>query len=327
MAPSAEGNVKILNVVETSSEVMCCRFNLDGSLIAVGLANGTVKVYLAENGNCVYSLHDQETLNSHLPVTCLRWKAAGANEDFGNILLATYADGCVKHWHASTSKCLSTQKEGRQVLACSINFSADRFVTSGSDTKIFLYDEKTKQTVSTFQPSTSHLVMDGHMSRVFSVQFVPGEDHVFLSGGWDDTVQYWDTRVDAKHSIRKIFGPHICGDALDIHPMNFNILTGSWRKDDTLQIWDYGSGKMIKSIQHDYNSSMLYSVQWQGSEGIIAGGSDNNMMRLIDQATYHTLGRVVDLPRAVYTVDHARRSPHPIMAAGTDNFIYFSKRI
>ena len=37
--------------------------------------------------------------------------------------------------------------------------------------------------------SSSHLVMDGHMSRVFSVQFTPGQDHEFLSGGWDDTVQ------------------------------------------------------------------------------------------------------------------------------------------
>lgn len=27
------------------------------------------------------------------------------------------------------------------------------------------------------------------MSRVFSVQFTPGQDDEFLSGGWDDTVQ------------------------------------------------------------------------------------------------------------------------------------------
>ena len=31
--------------------------------------------------------------------------------------------------------------------------------------------------------------MDGHMSRVFSVQYTPGQDNEFLSGGWDDTVQ------------------------------------------------------------------------------------------------------------------------------------------
>lgn len=29
---------------ETNSEVMCCRFSLDGSLLAAGLASGVIKV-------------------------------------------------------------------------------------------------------------------------------------------------------------------------------------------------------------------------------------------------------------------------------------------
>lgn len=39
-----------------------------------------------------------------------------------------------------------------------------------------------------------------------------------------------------------------------------------------------------------------------------------------------TTGRLVDLPRAVYTVDYERHSHHPIIAAGTSNFIYLVKR-
>ena len=35
------------------------------------------------------------------------------------------------------------------------------------------------------------------------------------------------------------------------------ILTGSWRKDKTLQIWDYGSGKLLKDVPSDYNGSMV----------------------------------------------------------------------
>ena len=35
--------------------------------------------------------------------------------------------------------------------------------------------------------------------------------------------------------VRKIAGPHICGDSLDIDPVNNHILTGSWRKDNPLQ--------------------------------------------------------------------------------------------
>ena len=81
------------------------------------------------------------------------------------------------------------------------------------------------------------------------------------------------------------------------------------------------------------------------------------MMRCVDQGTFHvrpcffpaitmicksksyskeiiliflvpvqTTGRLVDLPRAVYTVDYERHSHHPIIAAGTSNFIYLVKR-
>lgn len=332
MAPTAEGNLKIMNILEANSEVMCCRFNPEGGLLAVGLANGVTKVYAPDSGHCVYNLSDQDTFDNRLPVTCLRWRPTLEGDTHRNVLLATYADGKVKIWHTSTSTCLVTLTEvSRQILACSYSPSGGRFVTAGSDTKLNVYDERTKQIICTMQPSSSHLVMDGHMSRVFSVQFTPGQDHEFLSGGWDDTVQFWDTRVDAKHSVRKIFGPHICGDALDIQSLSVSstsrqILTGSWRKDKTLQIWDHGSGKLIKDVPSDYNGSMLYCVQWQGPDSIIAGGSDNNMMRCVDQGTYHTTGRLVDLPRSVYTVDFERHSHHPIIAAGTSNFVYLAKR-
>jgi len=45
--------------------------------------------------------------------------------------------------------------------------------------------------------------MDGHRGRVFSVIYHPREERVLLTGGWDDTVQYWDDRQ--KHSIRPVY--------------------------------------------------------------------------------------------------------------------------
>lgn len=74
--------------------------------------------------------------------------------------------------------------------------------------------------------------------------------------------------------FRKIFGPHICGDALDIQSLsmsstNRQILTGSWRKDKTLQIWDHGSGKLIKDVPSDYNGSMVCSRDFQHAVKVI----------------------------------------------------------
>jgi len=37
-------------------------------------------------------------------------------------------------------------------------------------------------------------------------------------------------------TCRKIAGPHICGDALDVDPVNNQVLTGSWRRDNALQV-------------------------------------------------------------------------------------------
>lgn len=62
--------------------------------------------------------------------------------------------------------------------------------------------------------SDSPDIMDGHKSRVFSVCFNPKSAHEIISAGWDDTVQFWDTRQ--AHSLRFISGVHMCGDGLDI---------------------------------------------------------------------------------------------------------------
>ena len=46
--------------------------------------------------------------------------------------------------------------------------------------------------------------MDGHMGRVFALKYHPSDPRVLVSAGWDDTVQFWDTR--SKHSVRYTLG-------------------------------------------------------------------------------------------------------------------------
>lgn len=76
--------------------------------------------------------------------------------------------------------------------------------------------------------------MDGHKNRIHAIRSHPEMDTIFLSGGWDETIHYWDER--ATHSQKHFAGPHLCGDALDIVPDINVILTGSWRRNSTLQV-------------------------------------------------------------------------------------------
>jgi len=118
-----------------------------------------------------------------------------------------------------------------------------------------------------------------------------------------------DIRVNS--SVRTVFGPHLCGDsALDVR--NNEILTGSWRYDKQLQVWDIGSGQEIKDIPMCRNpglkSSMLYAAQFSKSDSegrfIAAGGSNPHEISIFDSKNNYTqIGSVANLPNGVFSVD------------------------
>ena len=78
-------------------------------------------------------------------------------------------------------------------------------------------------------------ISPGHSNRVFSVKFKPDNPNIVVSGGWDNTVQIWDVREEK--SVQNFYGPHICGDAIDVY--GNTILTGSWRPENQLEVMDY----------------------------------------------------------------------------------------
>ena len=67
---------------------------------------------------------------------------------------------------------------------------------------------------------------------MFSVKFKPDDPNILVSGGWDNTVQIWDVRQEK--SVQNFYGPHICGDAIDVR--DNTILTGSWRPENQLEV-------------------------------------------------------------------------------------------
>jgi WD40 repeat protein len=89
-----------------------------------------------------------------------------------------------------------------------------------------------------------------HSNRIFAVCFHPHETDIILSGGWDNTIQIWDARVSGagRGAVRSMFGAHLCGDALQVTPDGNYVISGSWRLDDALQVWDYRSGGLVSSI-------------------------------------------------------------------------------
>jgi len=73
--------------------------------------------------------------------------------------------------------------------------------------------------------------------------------NMLASGGWDNTVQIYDIRK--KGPVGSIYGPHICGDAIDYYNDGFTLLTGSYRQDNVLELWDMRTLKKVRDIDWD----------------------------------------------------------------------------
>lgn len=311
-----------LNIMDNSSEVLTVQFSPDGAFIAAGCGDGSIRVFHAAHGELV---HTYDTVcSSGLPITCIRFRP---NTLTNHTFLSASAAGPVQHWHMSSGKSLHTfSDKHNQVNALDFSASGAEFATAGRDGKVRIYDESTKQIVTTleggiFGDYSSDI--PGHSNRVFSVKFTHDEN-LLLSGGWDNTVHIWDVRTGG--AVRCLYGPHICGDALDVK--GNEIVTGSWRANEQLELWDFSTGKRIKEIPwgtgtsqfSSPESNLLYSAQFSKDyvgRFIAAGGSGANEAKIFDHAADDCLvGLVSGFSEGVYAVDFSPDCEKVAIAGG-----------
>lgn len=309
---------------DDDTEVFCVRFSPDDAMLAVGCADGVVRVFNADCGKLLYVLQ-REASRAQLPTTCIRFRPVTETSKTRNVLLVGNADGTVQHWHITSRKCMHTiTEENNQIYALDYRPDATQFATGGKDFAVRIYDEGSKSLVATLcggygKPGP------GHSNRVFALKFHPEHEHMLISAGWDNTVQLWDLRNEG--TLLSLYGPHVCGDSIDV--CGDALLTGSWRPSNQLQLWSVSSGE----LEHDVpfktaamGECQLYAAQFSkpGSPGerpkyIAAGGSGANELRLFSAPSREALARL-PLPRGVYGIDFSH-SGRTIAVAGGDSIV------
>ncbi|KAM0728578.1 putative WD repeat-containing protein [Formica fusca] len=321
------GNISVINQLEVNQDVLCICYTETYDLLAAGLSDGNLKFYKVSSEENILTLCDAEMMQNPAPVTAIKHRPVHKSHPITHTLIATYANGCVKCWHYPTAQCIYTIREKRQTLGLAYHPQLPKFVTVGDDTNLYLYDEETKTRERVFHGSNSPDIMDGHKSRVFSACFHPKSAHEIISAGWDDTIQFWDTRQ--AHSLRFISGVHMCGDGLDISRNGKEILTCSWQKKDPLQLWDYGSGKLIVSLEPDSYPCLLYAGKYVTNLYVACGGCDTDLFRIVDLRSHSTMAMIKYLKGGVYSLDigpleakYSKRTALPKLAfcAGTTIF-------
>lgn len=313
-------------VNDAEQEIFSVRFSPDDQYLAAACGNGSIRVYNVATGKRAFLLND--TPEDKLPTTQLRWRPQQSLSKTKNVLISVGADGNIVHWHTASGKRLHEIAEPDNQLFC-LDYIADgsQFATAGKKREIRVYDEATKKLTQVLTGGDS-LNTPGHSNRVFSLKYHPTMRNVMVTGGWDNTVQFWDLRKG--HAVRAIFGPHVCGDSVDISQDGETVLTGSWRIEKQLQLWDCRSEKLLETIP--WRSAgvslaapcMVYAAQFSKNDGssmIIAGGSGANEAKLFDRKSGGSVfGTVMGLQRACYSVDFSHGG-HMVAVAGGDGCV------
>eukprot|EP00927_Polykrikos_kofoidii_P002643 TRINITY_DN11061_c0_g2_i1.p1 TRINITY_DN11061_c0_g2~~TRINITY_DN11061_c0_g2_i1.p1 ORF type:complete len:363 (+),score=67.92 TRINITY_DN11061_c0_g2_i1:146-1234(+) len=303
------------------ADCFCVRFSPDEQYLAASFSNGAIHIYNAENGKQEFILNDPagktEGVTVPLPTTQLRWRPHSAQSKTKSVLISVNAeeDGQILHWHIKSGKCLHTITERDNQLFCLDYFNdGSQFATAGRDRLVRVYDEATKRLVQALQGGDQKTTA-GHSNRVFSLKYHPQHPHILLSGGWDNTVQMWDTRKG--HSVASIWNCYLCGDAVDFSADGETILTGSWRTEDSLQTFDFGTCKLLETIEWKTiaqpTSCMLFGAQFSkdpASSMIVAAGSQENEARFFQRGKDKTtaFGAYLKLPKPVFSVDFSPSS-------------------
>lgn len=308
------------NQSSDTTDCFCVRFSPDDQYLAASFANGAIHIYNAETGRQEFLLNGadgKEGLAAPLPTTQLRWRPHSAQSKTKSVLVSVNAefDGQICHWHIKSGKCLHTITERGNQLFC-LDFFSDgsQFATAGRDRVLRIYDEATKRMVQTLEGGDLKSTA-GHSNRVFALKYHPEHPNIVLSGGWDNTVQVWDTRRG--HSVRSLWNCYICGDAVDFAANGQHVLTGSWRTEEALQIWDFGSGQPVQVVDWKTdaasNTCMLFAAQFSRdptSDLIVAGGSQENEAKFFSRASGEAVpfGALINMPKPVFSVDFSTSS-------------------
>ena len=170
-----------------------------------------------------------------MPVTALAWRPTNATMKTANVLVPAQADGSLKHWHATSGKCLHKTNEDAENHLYALDFTLDGtlLACAGRDRHVRVYDETTKALA--FSMKEKGRLM-GHGNRIFCVKFNKGDQNMLVSGGWDNNVFIYDMRY--RGPVHAIYGPHICGDSIDFKSDGHTMICGSYRGEDALEVYD-----------------------------------------------------------------------------------------
>ena len=246
-------------VVGHTQDVWAVAYSPDGSRIASGSSDNTLKIWDANSGK------ELATFSGHTDDV---WAVAYSPD--GSRIVSGSSDKTLKIWDASSGKELATfSGHTDSVLAVAYSPDGSRIVSGSSDKTLKIWDASSGKELAT---------LSGHTDLVLSVAYSPDGSSI-VSGSFDNTLKIWDASSGKELATLSGNTSSIYGVAYS--PDGSRIVSGSW--DKTLKIWDVSSGKQLATLSgHTY---YVYAVAYSPDGNHIVSGSDDATLKIWDASS------------------------------------------
>ncbi|MEE6178713.1 nSTAND1 domain-containing NTPase [Mycobacterium sp. 050134] len=287
----------LLKVIDVPAMVAGVAVSPDGSRIAAGLADHTVRLWDALTGKPI-----GQPLRGHDGiVTSVAFSPNGARLASGSM------DQTVRLWDVATGQPIGQPLRSPRQVVTSVAFSPDGTrLASGNSRYVWRWD------VATGQPIGDPL--RGHDDLVSSVAFSPDGSRI-VSGSGDKTVRLWDAVTGVP------VGVPLRGHSADVMSVAFSpdgarIASGSL--DFTARMWDAHTGVPVgPPLRHDNG---VPGVTFSPDGRLLVSASADKAIRLWDVATSRQVGVLLGhrgvVEKAVFSLDGRR-----LVSGGDDNTV------